>query len=162
MIKKLLFLMLIAVTFTACKTSEANYKAAYDKAKERTRENMGAEVYEKYQSERVRSTEVVNGDSVRVITEYFNIVDGNAADTKKYSVVVAEFDQIINARSYRDRLKAKEGFESYVVYTNKNKKYLVVVQGYDEKGQAAAFIKNISQYMKMKVLVPRPYILKRI
>ena len=82
--------------------------------------------------------------------------------TKKYGVVVAEFDQLINARSYRDRLKQNEGFQSYVVYTNREKKYCVVAQAYDEKESAALFICNIKQHMKMKVLVPRPYILQRL
>lgn len=152
----------MALALAACHTTEENYKAAYDKAKERTRDNMGGSFYDKAQADRMRPTEIIGGDSVRLIRSYFNVVDDKYETTKKYGVVVAEFDQVINARSYRDRLKKNEGFESYVVYTNREKKYCVVVQGYDEKGAAAVFIRNIGQYMKMKVLVPRPYILQRL
>ncbi len=160
--KRLLYCITLALLLTACYTTEENYKAAYDKAKERTRENMGGTIYDMSQAERVRATEIINGDSVRLLRSYFNVVDDKYEATKKYGVVVAEFDQLINARSYRDRLKQNEGFQSYVVYTNREKKYCVVAQAYDEKEPAALFIRNIKQHMKMKVLVPRPYILQRL
>lgn len=160
--KRLFYCITLALLLTACYTTEENYKAAYDKAKERTRENMGGTIYDMSQAERVRATEIINGDSVRLLRSYFNVVDDKYEATKKYGVVVAEFDQLINARSYRDRLKQNEGFQSYVVYTNREKKYCVVAQAYDEKEPAALFIRNIKQHMKMKVLVPRPYILQRL
>lgn len=160
--KRLFYCIMLALLLTACYTTEENYKAAYDKAKERTRENMGGTIYDMSQAERVRATEIINGDSVRLLRSYFNVVDDKYEATKKYGVVVAEFDQLLNARSYRDRLKQNEGFQSYVVYTNREKKYCVVAQAYDEKEPAALFIRNIKQHMKMKVLVPRPYILQRL
>lgn len=160
--KRLLYCITLALLLTACYTTEENYKAAYDKAKERTRENMGGTIYDMSQAERVRATEIINGDSVRLLRSYFNVVDDKYEATKKYGVVVAEFDQLLNARSYRDRLKQNEGLQSYVVYTNREKKYCVVAQAYDEKEPAALFIRNIKQHMKMKVLVPRPYILQRL
>lgn len=160
--KRLFYCITLALLLTACYTTEENYKAAYDKAKERTRENMGGTIYDMSQAERVRATEIINGDSVRLLRSYFNVVDDKYEATKKYGVVVAEFDQLLNARSYRDRLKQNEGFQSYVVYTNREKKYCVVAQAYDEKEPAALFIRNIKQHMKMKVLVLRPYILQRL
>ena len=160
--KRLLYCITLALLLTACYTTEENYKAAYDKAKERTRENMGGTIYDMSLAERAPATEIINGDSVRLLRSYFNVVDDKYENTKKFGVVVAEFDQILNARSYRDRLKQNEGFQSYVVYTNREKKYCVVAQAYDEKETAALFIRNIKQRMKMKVLVPRPYILQRL
>ena len=99
---------------------------------------------------------------MRLLRSYFNVVDDKYENTKKFGVVVAEFDQLLNARSYRDRLKQNEGFQSYVVFANREKKYCVVAQAFDEKEPAALFIRNIKQRMKMKVLVPRPYILQRL
>ena len=160
--KSLLYCITLALPLTACYTTEENYKAAYDKAKERTRENMGGTIYDMSQAERVRATEIINGDSVRLLRSYFNVVDDKYENTKKFGVVVAEFDQILNARSYRDRLKQNEGFQSYVVFANREKKYCVVAQAFDEKEPAALFLRNIKKHMKMKVLVPRPYILQRL
>ena len=156
----LLLAMLAAILgLASCHTTEANYKAAYDKAVEKTRENMGDA---HMQAARMAYTEVVNGDSVRLLRSFCNIVDGKPTDVKKYSIVVAMFDQVINARSYRDRLHTKEGFDSYIVYTAKDKKYCVVAQGYDNKGQAAAFVTHIDEYMHMRVLVPRAWILEKL
>ena len=61
--KRLLYCITLALLLTACYTTEENYKAAYDKAKERTRENMGGTIYDMSQAERVRATEIINGDS---------------------------------------------------------------------------------------------------
>ena len=160
--KRLLSCITLAWLLTAFYTTDENYIAAYDKAKERTRENIGGTIYDISHAERARATEIINGDSVRLLRSYFNVVDDKYENTKKFGVVVAEFDQLLNARSYRDRLKQNEGFQSYVVYTNREKKYCVVAQAYDEKEPAALFIRNIKQHMKMKVLVPRPYILQRL
>ncbi len=151
----------VACLLASCRTSEENYKQSYEKAVERTRENMGQATYDLEQAERMRANQVVNGDTVRLVTTFCTIVDGDQADMKPYGIVVGEFDQVINARSYRDRLHSKEGFESYIAYTSHNKKYNVVVQGFDSREQAAAYLKNLPQFMKMKVLVPRAWILER-
>lgn len=92
----LLLAMLAAILgLASCHTTEANYKAAYDKAVEKTRENMGEDNYAHMQAARMAYTEVVNGDSVRLLRSFCNIVDGKPTDVKKYSIVVAMFDQVI-------------------------------------------------------------------
>ena len=64
----LLLAMLAAILgLASCHTTEANYKAAYDKAVEKTRENMGEDNYAHMQAARMAYTEVVNGDSVRLL-----------------------------------------------------------------------------------------------
>lgn len=157
-----LFTLLASLLLSACHSSEANYKTAYDKAVERTREKTGTELYDLQKAERMAATTIVNGDSVRLLRTFGNIVDGTQEQFKTYSVIVAEFDQVINARSYCSRLHNKEGFESYIVYTNADKKYCVATQGFEDRAIAAAFLKNLKRYMKMKILVPRPWILQRL
>ena len=79
----LLLAMLAAILGLArCHTTEANYKAAYDKAVEKTRENMGEDNYAHMQAARMAYTEVVNGDSVRLLRSFCNIVDGKPTDVK--------------------------------------------------------------------------------
>lgn len=148
------------VGLTACHTSEANFKRAYDTAVAKTIDNEGQVYYDKKMQERVRPTEVVNGDSVRIVESFGNIFDDKPDKLHKYNVVVAEFDQIINARSYKTRLHDNEGYNAYIIFNNQSKKYCVVVKGFNEKGPAAAFVANIKSYMKMKALVPRVWILQ--
>ena len=151
---------LAALTLVSCHTSEANFKSAYDTAVAKTIDNEGQAYYDKVKQERMRPTEVVNGDSVRIVVTWGNIVDDKPTALHKFNVVVAEFDQIINARDYKRRLHQNEGYDAYLIYDNRNKKYCVVVKGFDEKGPAAAFTANIKKYVKMKILVPRPWILE--
>ena len=40
--------------------------------------------------------------------------------------------------------------------------YLVVVKGFDKLDVAAAFIKNIHGYMKIKIMVPEPWVFEII
>lgn len=145
---------------TACHTTEENFKKAYDTAVAKTIDNEGQQYHDKMVQERMRPTEVVGGDSVRIVRTYGNIADDKPDKLHKFNVVVAEFDQIINARSYKQRLHDREGYEPYLIFNNQSKKYCVIVKGFDEKGPAAAFVTNIKSYMKMKVLVPRAWILQ--
>lgn len=153
---------MLAAGLSACHTSEKNFKSSYEKAVEKTRENAGNEKYLATQAERSRANTVVAGDSVRLVRVYANVVDAKNTQVKRFNVVVAEFEQIINARDYRDRLAQSEGFNCFLLYTARNKHYCVVAQTFDDLGTAAAYVKNIDRYMKMKILVPRPWILQRL
>ena len=165
--KKLLYctaMLVMAMCFalTSCHSNEKNYKAAYDKAMEKYKSGIGAEMYENIQAERRRSTTVIDGDSVRLLRMYANVYDDSTSVAHLYNIVVAEFTQEINAKSYRDRLRREEGHPSYVLYGGADKKYYVVVRGYEDASQAAEFLKNIDKNVKIKLLVPRAWILLRM
>ena len=68
---------LAAISFNSCKTSEANYKAAYDITanKVKSRNDVDSTTYNKILAEKKEATAVVAGDSVRLITLRVNIVD---------------------------------------------------------------------------------------
>lgn len=59
-----------AVTITSCKTTEANYRAAYEAAKQKTEESRGIEgtIYEKIRNEVIDSRLIVEGDSIPMMT----------------------------------------------------------------------------------------------
>ena len=107
-----LALVLGMLMLTACHSSEANYKAAYDKAMEKHRDGIGAEEYERILAEQQKPTMVVNGDSVRVVPLLTNVTDDSLTVARRYGVVVAQFKQKFNAITMRDRLRREEGFPS--------------------------------------------------
>lgn len=146
---------------TACHSNEQNYKQAYDKAMEKHREGVGNEAYDKIQAERVRFTHVINGDSVRMVRMHANVADDSPQVGQRYNVVVAQFKQIFNAQTYRDRLKTEDGFPSYLLYGGPERKYYVVIKGFDRDDVAAAFIKDLDKKVKMPLLEPLPWILER-
>lgn len=153
---------LLCVMVTSCHSNEQNYKQAYDKAMEKYKTGVGAEAYDLLQAERMRATMVVNGDSVRLLRMYANVYADSAKVAKKYNVIIAEFTQQINATTMRNRLRTEEGFPSYVLYGGKDKKYYVVVKGFDDIDVTAAFVKEIDKNVKMPLLVPRAWILQKL
>lgn len=162
--KKLIFIVVAIVTaisFNSCKTSEANYKAAYDiaKSKHKAMEGVDSTTYSKIEAEKTRNTAVVAGDSVRMIRSYVNIVDDDHSVMKKFGVVVGEYKQVFNARSFRDRLKS-EGKPAYVVVDPQRMHY-VIVSGFDTSTEAAEYLKNVRKNVKMRIPIEQPWILAR-
>ena len=150
----------MAVTLWSCHTTEANYKESYEKAVAASRTGERGVIYQQELEKRKTTNYVIDGDSIRLLHHHFNIVEDQNDIIKKYNVVVGEFQQKFNALSYRDRLR-KEGHKSYVVYIGEKKLYCVVVEGYDDLSVAATFVQTPEKFMKIKVLVPRAWVLTR-
>lgn len=165
--KKLYNILLIAATAAAlwsCHTNEKNYRESYEKAIELNRTGERGELYQQDLARRSQNNYVVDGDSIRLCNVYFNIIDDKPEVIKKYGVVVAEFKQKFNAISCRDRLRQQEGLPSYVVYsrTKSDETYYVIAQGFDDISVAASFVNNIEKYVKMKLLVPKAWVITSI
>ena len=164
--KKTLYILLLAmmaVMTTGCHSNEQNYREAYEKAAERRKTGVSAETYAKIEAERQRYTHVINGDSVRMIYVNANVAIDSTDVAKPYNVVVATFTQRINAKSYRDRLREECGFPgSYVLYGGPDKLYYVVLEGFDDDESAAAMLRDLDKKVKMKILEPLPWILRKM
>ena len=165
-IKTLYFIvavMVATVMMTSCHSSEKNYREAYEKAVERRKTGIGAETYAKIEAERQRYTHVINGDSVRMVYVNANVAIDSTDAVSPFNVVVATFSQRINAKSYRDRLREECGFkDSYVLYGGDGKQFFVIVQGFDDKTEAAALLHDIDKKVCLKILEPLPWILRKI
>lgn len=159
----LIFILLFgAVMLTACHSSEKNYREAYEKAVEARQTGISAETYAKIEAERQRYTHIINGDSVRMVYLNVNTVDSTET-AQDYNVIVATFSQRINAKSYCDRLREECGLrDSYVLFGGPEKKYFVVAQGFDNSGDAAAFLKETDKKVCLKILEPLTWILRKI
>ena len=154
---------MMAVMTTGCHSNEQNYREAYEKAAERRKTGVGAETYAKIEAERQRYTHVINGDSVRMIYVNANVAIDSTDVAKPYNIVVATFTQRINAKSYRDRLREECGFTgSYVLYGGPDKLYYVILEGYDDDESAAAMLRDLDKKVKMKILEPLPWILRKM
>lgn len=158
----ILLLFAVAAVMYSCHSTEANYKESYDKAVAASRTGEKAEQYQQELARRTHKNVVVDGDSIRKVSYYFNIVDDKPEVIKQYGVVVAEFKQKFNALSCRDRLRKEEGLQSYVVYIASKKLYCVIAQGYDDLSVAATFAKNPQKYMRMKLLVPIAWVIEQV
>ncbi len=148
-----LAVFVLSALFTSCKTSEKNYKEAYDIAVSKQRggvDNKYSAFIER--EKRLREVTVVGGDSVRVVSQYVKPMDGETAKIYKYGVAIGEYKQMFNATSYRDRIHVATGDNTAYIVVGQEKNYIVVYKGFDTKEEAAAYIKDKSNF---KIAIPK-------
>lgn len=150
-----------ALLLTSCHTTEENYRASYEIAANKTKEGVGAETYAKIVAEQRRNTDVVNGDSVRIVPRFVSCIDVEKSATRRYNVVLRDFKQVVNARSMCNRLKA-EGHSAYVLCFDKEKLYYVIVEAFDTREEAADFLHNAKSRIKMNVPLDNLWILEKL
>jgi hypothetical protein len=153
--------LLLASTF-ACKTSEDNYRKAYEKAVEKQSEGIDSTIYNKIRLEARPGVEVVDGDTMEVQREYVFVtpnlgVKSNAL--KRFDVVVAQFKQLFHAKSMRQRM-ADNGYTDAFVAQTREPLYYVVVLATDDAAQAAAELAKLKQASPVKLIDPCPWVLR--
>lgn len=162
--KRIVYTMIAAVLFslctTSCKTSEENYKAAYDVALRKQEGGAGRDVSAFIRREQnLAQYKKIDGDSVRIVTETVRMVDGNDADIRNYGVVVGDFKQVFNARSYAKRINDAESDTPSYVVINAEKRYYVVYRGFDTKEEAAQLLRD--KKYKIGTQLSEPWILEQ-
>ncbi len=120
----------IALTVVSCKTTEANYRQAYEVAAEQRREATGLDstIYGRVRKSAVNTWLVVNGDSLPVRREYIGYTEGGGSsreNVKRYNVVVGQFRQVFNAKQMRERL-ISGGYDSAMMVHTREPLYYVV------------------------------------
>lgn len=152
--------VVIALSVSSCKTSEANYRTAYEIAKNKHNagEAVDEETSRRILQEQTRNTAIVAGDSVRLVKIRVNAVDDESSVVKPFGVVVGEYKQPFNARSFRDRLK-QEGKPAYVVMDG-DRVYYVVVRGFDTSPEAAEYLRRVRDDVQMHIPIEKPWILE--
>ena len=108
---------LAAIAFPSCKTTEENYRNAYEVAKAKQTEGLTADEIAGLQREEAMPRTVYNGDSIPLKGMYVKHIEGGV-DNKalRYNVIVASFRQQFNARSLMTRLR-DNGYPDAVLRT---------------------------------------------
>lgn len=155
------------LALAGCKTTEKNYRAAYEKAV--ANENRGVTdfdqtIYGRYRAQ-VRDTPMALGDST-VMTRTARVAvtqDGGGINEwlKRYSVVVGEFKQLFNARSLRGRY-ADAGFARCFLVQNAEPYYYIVVGSSDNLAEMVALRDSVAAHPVVPMKDGFPYILQKI
>lgn len=146
-----------------CKTTEANYRAAYEKAMEARAERDSLENTIYGRERRMQQPRVVNTPSgdVQVTAQLVKVTkDGGGIPQNLhcYNVVVGQFKQLFNAKSMRERLVDMGYSKAFVVETGEPY-YYVVLTSY---GDAADAQRSLDAFRAADVLPmkePCPFIL---
>lgn len=145
-----------------CKTTEANYRAAYEIAKEKQMDSGDSITNAGLKSQQMPRQMVFGADTLQVRTEAVGVTanGGGTNDMlKKYCVVAGQFHQIFNASSMRSRLVA-DGYEGTFLLHNRMKQYYVVVGSYNLPSEARAMIDSLKADESLVFKAPFPYVLR--
>ena len=161
--KKILFVAAIAaVALTGCKTTEANYRAAYEIAKEKQQRAEDDGATAKLQTFADPKESIVDGIKLMMHTEPIGfITDGGVTrdDIQKYNVVVGRFRQIFNARQMRQRLIAS-GYEKACIVTTRDAGYYVIAESCATAAEAEKGLERVKSDTSKSLRTPLPYILR--
>ncbi|MDE7467485.1 MAG: SPOR domain-containing protein [Muribaculaceae bacterium] len=138
--KNLVIIMLLALTVAACKTSEANYRAAYDRAATARdgRSPLDGTIYEAQRRNTPQATVTLNGDTTIERTIRVKVTEnggGIRENLKPFSVAVAGFKQLFNAQSLRDRM-ADAGYPAAFVVETAEPYYYVILSSHPNRAEA--------------------------
>lgn len=156
--------MMAALT-VGCKTSEKNYREAYTIAKEKAEESSGIEntIYDRIRREAVSSRLVTNnGDSIPTMTVGVQCTpDGFATpdSVKRYSLVVAQFKQVFNARSLATRLRDSGSWPGAMVLQTAEPLYYVVASTASTPEEIASDYKKLIAEKSIAMKEPFPWVL---
>lgn len=120
----------LVCSFTACKSKQSAYKAAYEKAKEKEPEVLAVDDA----SSLSKPSTTADYENATVKKEKVTTVAGTGL--KRYSVVIGSFQNKTNATSLQERMQG-EGF-NVILAQNESLMYRVIVASYDNKAVAAA------------------------
>lgn len=147
----------------ACKTTEANYRAAYEKAvaARADQDSIEATIYGKErlkQQQRVVSTP--DGD-VPVTAQLVRVTDeggGLPQNLKRFNVVVGQFKQLFNAKSLRERL-VDAGYPSAFVVETGEPYYYIVLESFGDAAAAKRALDAFAKSAPIQMKAPCPFIL---
>ncbi len=131
----LLIAVILLLTAIGCKTTEENYRAAYQRAKDNERGGIDSTIYNRIRQEARPMQIKVDGDTVGMRSEYVAVTDGQTGITadalKRYSVVVAQFKQLFHAKSVSRRFVEAGYAGTFIVQTREPLYYVVAFSSAD-------------------------------
>ncbi len=134
----------VALSFSACKSSESAYKKAYEKAKQKelAEAQVATPAEETVQVSEtavvaapVEAPRVVESVAAPVRQEKVTVVTGAEETLKDFSVVCGSFGVKANADGLKSRLEA-DGYQALVVYNADANTYRVIVSSFDDRASA--------------------------
>lgn len=153
----------LLLTAAGCKTTEANYRAAYEKAAAKQREGLTEEELLGFEREKAVRKSVWRGDSIPLRAAYANTVAETKETTAagRYNIIVAEFTQRFNAVSAADRARSA-GYTGTRVLIDNAKRYYVSAASAATLDSAVVLLRDTEAAPPMPMRTPCPYILEKL
>lgn len=151
--KILITLLLVFAGLTSCRTTEANYRAAYEVAK--ASQERAAAADDDGLDENTRrmlalnhknrqSVQIVGSDTLNISTIYCKLESGPTDTVPQYAVVANAFSQVFNANALRERLQ-QAGFKDAYILRTSTPDFYVAAAGSDNVADIPAIVSALAQ-----------------
>ena len=155
------------VGIVGCKTTEKNYRAAYEKAVSNSNRDVtdfDDTIYNRFRGQ-MRDVAVALGDST-IMTRTARVAvtaDGGGIKEwlKRYNVVVGEFKQLFNARSLRGRY-VEAGYPRCFIVENAEPYYYILAGSSNNLAEMVALADSIRATAPIPLKSGFPYILQSV
>lgn len=155
----------IAIAATACRTNEANYRAAYDKAIAGREDAapIDSTIYGKVRRQMHTTMIVAGGDSAEMRAMPVNPTpeeDGRPTSIPQpYGVVAGQFKTLFNARSLCARLH-EAGYADASIVNTAEPYYYIVASWQPDGAKAISALRALQKDAPVTMREPLPFILK--
>lgn len=160
-----LALALVSLLWTSCKTTEKNYREAYEKAvaeNDRGVTDFDKTIYNRYRSQITDVPVTVDGKTyeTRMIRVKVTPDGGGIREwLKKYSVVVGEFKQLFNAKSLSSRYR-EAGYPRTFIVENAEPYYYILAGSSNNITEMQALADSIAAKAAIPLKEGFPYIMQ--
>lgn len=152
------------IAMVGCKTTEQNYRAAYEVAKEKHDSVGGIDntIYSRMRPKGSGIQIVAGSDTLSMHTMHIAMTENGGAtkdNIRRYCVVVGQFKQLFNARSMRERL-INSGYQDAMILNTAEPLYYVVAGSVSTTDEIAALVEHIRTDRSLLIRDPFPWILR--
>ncbi|MBJ2185060.1 MAG: hypothetical protein JFR38_11235 [Muribaculaceae bacterium] len=157
--------LIMAVAATSCKTSEANYRAAYDKAVAGRNDAtpIDSTIYGKVRRDMQTTVLVAGNDTAELRVMHVNPTpadNGSATSLPEpYGVVAGQFKTLFNARSLCARL-VDAGYSDASIVNTAEPYYYVVASWHPGGKEAIAALRSLEKEAPVAMREPLPFVLR--
>ena len=128
--------LVASIALVSCKSSESNYRKAYEKAKAEEQNRQETEpvaVTPVVTPVQTQQTQTINQDASNLRQEKLNVQNGGVL--KAFNVVCGSFKSIDNANNLRNTL-VNQGYSAQVAQNPDTGMYRVIASTFDTKAEA--------------------------
>lgn len=164
--RKLTLLLLCLPLLWGCKTSETNYRRAYDKAMEARRQadsDLDSTIYGRVRRDFAMQQIVAGNDTVDVKVQHVRVTEsggGIPESLRRYNVVAGQFKQLFTAKSLRERL-FEAGYPGTFVVETAEPYYYVIASSHNDPEAAIKALRRLQADKPVGMKPPVPFILER-
>lgn len=150
------------LALAACKTTEKNYRTAYEKAIDRDSDDpIENTIFAAIRNEAIPSAAITaTGDTIPFKYERLTVTDGQGSPEQmhRYNVVAGQFKQAFNSRAMASRLR-EHGYPDTFIIQTAEPLYYVIVFSSDDPTEANAAMTRLRSDSTVTLPSPAPFII---